>query len=387
MTRFLALHVLAVVWACSTLGYAQTVIDVGTWELLPNQAEQQIELIATPGDNVDLVSGFNLRAVIGDGTGPAAEPIFGVTDFLSGTIWDTNDAVTIQPDPVGAAKQASQAFVVFSQTDVSVPADGRIAMLSIDTTGFASGTFPLKLTATEIGAPSVFVATGADEIIPSILNGSIVIGGSVTCGDFDQDGDVDSADRTRITQNWTGALAAGVGNSTFEQGDCDGDGDVDSADLTGIVQNWTGAQAGNLSDRDDHADLVYDPTSGNVTIDASETGSGQIISFVVGTEQNNLREENTQFPFLDVGTNTDNTSFQIGQTDPLNQGAGSLVDLGNIFPVGMTADSLSEYLSLAEYASELGAGGELDLVVVPEPSAWLLAGLAGVLLIARRRKK
>ena len=61
-------------------------------------------------------------------------------------------------------------------------------------------------------------------------------------GDFDGDGDVDSADRTIIAQNWTGALGAGEGDRTFAQGDADGDGDVDSADVTLMVQNWTGAQ-------------------------------------------------------------------------------------------------------------------------------------------------
>ena len=60
-------------------------------------------------------------------------------------------------------------------------------------------------------------------------------------GDFDSDGDVDSADRTTITANWTGALEPGVGMSTSGQGDADGDGDVDSADLTILVTNWTGA--------------------------------------------------------------------------------------------------------------------------------------------------
>ena len=61
------------------------------------------------------------------------------------------------------------------------------------------------------------------------------------CGDFDQDGDVDSADNTTLISNWTGALPPGEGSLTFEQGDCDGDGDVDSADRTGVTTNWTGA--------------------------------------------------------------------------------------------------------------------------------------------------
>ena len=96
------------------------------------------------------------------------------------------------------------------------------------------------LSATEIGAPSVFVAQGGGDIVPDIINGTLVIGQQ--CGDFDQDGDVDTADRSTLTQNWTGALPPGVGLNTFETGDFDGDGDVDAADSTQLITNWTGAQ-------------------------------------------------------------------------------------------------------------------------------------------------
>ena len=147
------------------------------------------------------------------------------------------------------------------------------------------------------------------------------------CGDFDMDYEVDAADRTIQTVGWTGALTNG-GTATFADGDCDGDGDVDTADQTGLIGNWTGALgAGNLTDVAD-ADLVYDPGTGEVTIDALDTAEAQVISFVIGTDQNNMDTTASMLPFIDVGTNTDNTSFQIGQTDPLNQGAGPTVALG-----------------------------------------------------------
>ena len=208
--------------------------------------------------------------------------------------------------------------------------------------------------------------------------------GTGVCGDFDLDGDVDAADRTIQTVGWTGAIQDG-GTATFAAGDCDGDGDVDTADQTGLIGNWTGAMAGNLEDGDD-ADLVYDPTTGNVTIDASDTDTGLLISFVVGTDQNNMDTTESELPFIDVGTNTDNQPFQIGQTDPLNQGAGPSVDLGNILPTGMDLNALSDYLTIAEYASALGSGGTLDLRVVPEPSTLVLL-LAGALLLLRTRKQ
>ena len=62
------------------------------------------------------------------------------------------------------------------------------------------------------------------------------------CGDFDRDGDIDSADRTKQTVGWTGAIAGDSGGATFADGDCDADGDVDTADQTGLIQNWTGAK-------------------------------------------------------------------------------------------------------------------------------------------------
>ena len=61
-------------------------------------------------------------------------------------------------------------------------------------------------------------------------------------GDTDRDGDVDSADRTTQTQNFTGPLAPGEGDKTFAEGDTDDDGDVDTADSTNLISNWTGAQ-------------------------------------------------------------------------------------------------------------------------------------------------
>ena len=209
------------------------------------------------------------------------------------------------------------------------------------------------------------------------------------CGDFDMDGDIDAADRTIQTVGWTGAMAPGTGGAVFTDGDCDADGDVDTADQTGLIGNWTGAMAGGLED-DGDVDLIYDPESGNVTLDASDAASGVVLSFVLGTGQDNMRSENfvqsadgSAGPFIDVGTNTDATAFQIGQTDPLGQGAGPTIDLGDILPAGMDQAGLSEYLTLAQYASALGAGGELDLVVVPEPSSISLI-LLGLLVLRVR---
>ena len=78
----------------------------------------------------------------------------------------------------------------------------------------------------------------------SPLNQALFTVSSVTIpGDLDGDGDIDSFDVNSLVTNWTGALAPGVGNKTYEQGDIDGDGDVDTQDRTIQTQNWTGAEA------------------------------------------------------------------------------------------------------------------------------------------------
>ena len=113
----------------------------------------------------------------------------------------------------------------------------------------------------------------------------------------------------------------------------------------------------------------------------------------MGNADNSFRVENlvqnppgSWGPFFNVGTNTDFTTFQIGQTDPLNMGAGPLVDLGDIFPTGIPdEEALADYLTLAEYASALGVGGTLDLIVIPEASGLPLFVLGMVALAARRR--
>ena len=142
--------------------------------------------------------------------------------------------------------------------------------------------------------------------------------------------------------------------------------------------------AGNIVNGPD-ADLLWDYSSGEVFLDAGDTSSGVIISFVLATDQNFMRPENFRPPFIDVGTNTDATTFQIGQNDPLNQGAGPLIRLGNIFPegIGPQPGELAQHLTLAEYASALGEGGTFDLIEVPEPSTLPLV-LMGMMWFVRR---
>ena len=95
--------------------------------------------------------------------------------------------------------------------------------------------------------PELTVRLATTDSLMNLVNVDFVEGGGETiCGDFDLDGDIDSADRTIQTVGWTGAINDGSGMATFANGDCDGDGDVDTADATGLIANWTGALEGAL---------------------------------------------------------------------------------------------------------------------------------------------
>jgi len=124
----------------------------------------------------ELVTGFNLRAQIGDGLGPQSEPVFQAINYTGG-IWDVHP-FTVMGGPIGGAEQYAQSSLAFNNSGDSVIADGVLATLIIDTTGIAEGTYDLKLSNTDIGDDSTFVALGGSEIAAMITNGTITISGA-----------------------------------------------------------------------------------------------------------------------------------------------------------------------------------------------------------------
>jgi hypothetical protein len=145
--------------------------------------------------------------------------------------------------------------------------------------------------------------------------------------------------------------------------------------------------AGNLTDGP-HTDLMYDPATGQVRLDPSDTESQKTVSFVLNNPAGNMIPiEESKLPIFTIGQG-DNTNKQIGYTDLSLQGKEGILDLGAIFPPGMTSpEQLSEFLATAKYAYALGKGGDLDLIVIPEPGALALLslGLAGLVRMSRRR--
>jgi len=152
---------------CTSEAFAVPVIDVNldNYLLTPNQSGQVVQLYVSGGD---MVTGFNLRAQVGDGLGGNPEPIFQACDFTGG-IWDTYPN-TVTGGPVVGGEMFAQASVLFSNAGDEVAADGLLVKLTIDTTGIFAGGYEMKLAGTDIGADSDFLGTPA-----SIANGSMQI--------------------------------------------------------------------------------------------------------------------------------------------------------------------------------------------------------------------
>ena len=164
------LSALVATWFAANGACAALIVDVGQPNLLPNQPNQAIVLEVSGGDQV---TGFNLRAQLGDGLGPNPEPIFQAVDF-SGGIWDAFPTFT-SGGPVSGAPQYAQASVIFATKGQQVAANGTIVTLILDTTGIAAGQFQLGLKLTDIGADSVFIGPDDQDIGISVINNTLQV--------------------------------------------------------------------------------------------------------------------------------------------------------------------------------------------------------------------
>jgi hypothetical protein len=149
---------------------ATPVIDVGTHALPGDTPDQQIALLVSGGD---LVAGLNLLLQIGDG-GSALGGVDGSAPRIQdisitvGTLFADNNTGRVFDDP--ATNQLWEIHTTTSSGTVS--ASGIVALLTLDTTGFMSGTYPLLLS--NIGGdPNA--DTDFAGIPITILNGSITV--------------------------------------------------------------------------------------------------------------------------------------------------------------------------------------------------------------------
>jgi len=165
-------------------------IQVGSHVLLPDTPGQQIEVWVSGGQ---LVQGLDFLIQVADGGPEAASAGFvdppGIDgphvtdiDLVTGTIFQDNNLGQVNSDAHLTYPQFFAASIIAASGTVS--ADGLLGTVTIDTTGFSSGTWELVMTDTLAGK-SDFVAPGVE-----IENGSITINAVGTAPTFQTIADV-----------------------------------------------------------------------------------------------------------------------------------------------------------------------------------------------------
>jgi hypothetical protein len=129
---------------------------------------------------------------------------------------------------------------------------------------------------------------------------------------------------------------------------------------------------------DDIISLVYDPSNGNLSVDAAgkQWSTLEILSpsgMFTGTATPGL-----VLPPFDVFSPT---KYFLLKTTGLGD-----TDLGNVLAPGLSADQLAAELTVNGSVLPSGGLGNVDLSVVPEPSSFIMIGLGLLGLLGLRRK-
>jgi len=163
---------LVLVLCLASTTWAAPIINVGTYNLLPDTPNQEIILTVT---GTDLVAGFNLEAQIGSSIDPADQPVFQDISFTGG-MWDAYANSTMGGIAPGA-EQLAFVSVAFNGVNDKVAANGLLVKMTVSTVGITSGDYSLRLSniLDVIGEDSYFNAQDASPIAADITNGSIHI--------------------------------------------------------------------------------------------------------------------------------------------------------------------------------------------------------------------
>ncbi|MBN2022170.1 MAG: hypothetical protein JW809_05205 [Pirellulales bacterium] len=233
MSRTLA--VLAVLLVGLPLGSQAATIVVGTRYLAPDTPGQSLALYVT---GTDQVAGANLYAQIGDGGPELADyglpagtdgPSITAVDLKTGTIFQSLPG---EPFDLGSIPQVALWGIALEEPGTYILADGLLATLTVDTTGFTSGTWPLLLSGVLPGLGGY--DTDFAGVDAQITNGSIQL---AVPGDADGDGFVNAADAAILAAHWLQQSGASWGD-----GDFNGDTKVDDLDLAVLAANWSPGQ-------------------------------------------------------------------------------------------------------------------------------------------------
>lgn len=157
----------ALMFLASVSAEAQITVNVGTHNLLPNTAGQEIQLNVSGSG---LLAGLNFFVQVEDGfpdfggtmDGPNITGVDVIGTVSAPTIFFGNN--TGQTDPGSGAQIGIRNITTASGT---ITPNGLLAILTIDTTGFNSGTFGLTLSNGGIPAETEFV--GLSGLLPATL--------------------------------------------------------------------------------------------------------------------------------------------------------------------------------------------------------------------------
>ncbi len=276
-----------VVSICLTLDTSGASITVGDVQLVANQPDQWVDIEVSGGD---MVAGLDLFVQVGDGGPqlvdfglPAGKPGPSITgvDLKTGTIFQ---GVSDLPTDVGSTQLPQTAVLTLSLVGAisSVPAEGTLARVQVDTTGFFGGTWSLQLD--DVLAFDVFggpYATNFAGLPANIQNGSLTI--PITRGDYNGNQQFDVGDVDILAA----ALRAGSNDRALY--DLDGDDVVDWSDHRFWVHYYAHTYIGDadLNGAFDSSDFVQvfvegkyeDDVAGNATWSSGDwDGDGDFTS-------------------------------------------------------------------------------------------------------------
>jgi hypothetical protein len=271
-------------WSSVLIG---ATVSVGHIQLQPNRSDQWIDVLVSGGDQV---AGLDLFVQIGDGgrqltyfglpPGRSA-PVITNVELKSNTIFQ---GVTDVPINLSSPQLPQTAVYTLALVGAAptVSAQGKLARIQIDTTGFYGGTWPVRLSEVlpfdVFGGPYTTTFAGVSA---TIENGTVTI--PITRGDYNGNQQFDAADIDDL------AAAIRAGSADRTRYDVNDDLVVDGNDHRFWVQQYAHVFFGdsNFDGRFDTSDLVQvfvagqyeDDIAGNATWDTGDwNGDGEFTS-------------------------------------------------------------------------------------------------------------
>lgn len=171
-----ALAISAATLVTSAVSYAQLVINVGNYNLLPNTPNQEIILTVQNPTLTDVdVEGLTFNLQIDQGTGSGG-PAITFADVRTGTVFANENP---QTSGLGNSQLVNRGVTTVSGT-VPLPASSSttLATVRVDTTGFFnSQTWDFNVGDTVNGTTVYFRTVNGDlvNIVPNITDGTISV--------------------------------------------------------------------------------------------------------------------------------------------------------------------------------------------------------------------